>query len=122
MDQRPLSPHISIYRPQITSVLSILHRFTGIGLVIGAVVFCIGFLAFALGESYWRFFCDAWHMIGGSLWQWCIIFSLHFHALNGIRHLFWDMGKGFELTTLTRTGYIVVGLSVFLTGILMFSS
>jgi succinate dehydrogenase / fumarate reductase cytochrome b subunit len=122
MDQRPLSPHISIYRPQITSILSILHRFTGISLIIGAIAFCMGFLAFALGESYWRSFCDVWHMIGGSFWQWCIIFSLHFHAFNGIRHLFWDMGKGFDLTTLTRTGYIIVGLSVFLTGVLLFSS
>lgn len=119
MNKRPLSPHLSIYRLQITSVLSILHRFTGVGLVFGIGAFCAGFFMFALGEDYWDAFLHVWHCIGGSLWQWCIVFSLHFHALNGIRHLLWDMGLGFELKTVTRTGCRVVVLSLFLTSVLM---
>lgn len=115
MQKRPLSPHLQIYRPQITSVLSIMHRFTGIALVIGILLFSIGFACFALNEASWRSFIKAWYAFGGSIWQWGLIFSLHYHLFNGIRHLIWDAGYGFELKTVTLSGFFVLFLSVFAT-------
>lgn len=112
MVDRPLSPHLQIYRPQITSVLSILHRFTGIGLFCGVILFCVGFLAFTCGESSWKEFITIWHAIGGKFWQWCLIFALHYHTFNGLRHLLWDFGYGFELKTVTRTGVLTLILSL----------
>jgi succinate dehydrogenase / fumarate reductase cytochrome b subunit len=115
MSHRPLSPHIQIYKPQITSVLSILHRFTGIALVCGMIPFCLGFFAFATSEALWKEFIAFWHSIGGKIWQWGFIFSLHYHALNGIRHLLWDFGFGFKIKTVTLTGIITLILSVITT-------
>ena len=119
MANRPLSPHIQIYRPQITSILSILHRFTGIALVCGVLVFCIGFVSFTTSEAAWKEFITIWRSIGGKFWQWPLIFSLHYHILNGIRHLMWDIGYGFEIKTVTQTGVITLFLSLIAT--LMFA-
>ena len=115
MANRPLSPHIQIYRPQITSVLSILHRFTGIALACGIVLFCIGFIAFATSETAWRFFLMTWYSLGGKFLLWPLIFSLHYHTFNGIRHLLWDIGYGFEIKTVTQTGIITIILSLIAT-------
>lgn len=115
MANRPLSPHIQIYRPQITSILSILHRFTGIALVCGVFLFCIGFASFTTSEAAWKEFTTIWCSIGGKFWQWPLIFSLHYHTLNGIRHLMWDIGYGFEIKTVTQTGVITLVLSLIAT-------
>ena len=111
MVNRPLSPHIQIYRPQITSILSILHRFTGIGLVFGVLLFCVGFVSFSISEAAWNEFITIWHSVGGKFWQWPLIFSLHYHSINGIRHLMWDIGYGFEIKAVTQTGIITIFLS-----------
>ncbi len=115
MKKKPLSPHIQIYRPQITSVLSITHRFTGLLLVFGTVLFCFGFLALSLNASTWACFVQLYKCTGGKIWQWLLIFSLHYHALNGIRHLLWDAGFGFEIKTVKQTGLITIFLSILLT-------
>ncbi len=115
MIKRPLSPHIQIYRPQITSILSILHRFTGVALVCGIVLFCIGFVAFATGETTWKSFTNVCTLFGGKFWQWPLIFSLHYHTFNGIRHLMWDIGYGFEIKTVTQTGIVTMILSLIAT-------
>jgi succinate dehydrogenase / fumarate reductase cytochrome b subunit len=112
MKSRPLSPHLQVYRPQITSILSILHRCTGIAISISLIVFAAGLYSFSLGETSWNSFVCLWYKIGGKIWQWPLIFSLHYHAFNGIRHLFWDCGKGFEIATVTKTGFFVLLLSL----------
>jgi len=113
--QRPLSPHLQIYRPQITSVLSITHRATGIVLSLGAVFLVIWLVAAASGPEAF----DSVQACAGSWLGYLFMFGfsvcLFYHLLNGIRHLFWDMGHGFELETVTRTGWAVVIGSVFLT-------
>lgn len=112
---RPLSPHLQIYRKQITAVLSILHRLTGIGLTLGAVLLVWWLTAAATGADYFAVvdgLLTSWLgllVLTGSLW------ALWFHALNGLRHLVWDTGRGFDLTTVTRSGWAVVGGSVVLT-------
>jgi succinate dehydrogenase / fumarate reductase cytochrome b subunit len=113
--ERPLSPHLQVYRPQLTSVLSILHRATGIALAAGTLLLVWWLIALAVGpESFAdvQAFNGSW--VGRLLllgWTW----SLFYHLCNGIRHLFWDAGMGFELATVYRSGWTVVAASALLT-------
>ena len=112
---RPMSPHLGIYRWQLTMTLSILHRATGVALAVGTVLLCALLIGLASGpESFAaiRGFCASpfgiFLMIG---WTW----SLFFHSCNGIRHLLWDVGWGFEIPRAYATGWTVVALSLVLT-------
>src|SRR5689334_22668069 len=112
---RPLSPHLQIYQPQLTSVLSITHRATGVALSAGTLLLVYWLLAAAMGPEA---FGDAQALIGswfGYLLLFGWSFSLFFHLANGIRHLFWDAGLGFEIKTTTASGWAVVVTSVALT-------
>lgn len=115
--ERPISPHIQIYRWQWTMLLSITHRITGIGLSVGTLLLVWWLVAAASGpESYAAAQGFMSHWIGRLLlfgWTW----ALFYHLGNGIRHLFWDAGKGFELATGYATGWIVVVASLGLTGL-----
>lgn len=110
--QRPLSPHLTIYRPQITTTLSILHRITGLLLTLGAVVLVAWVATVAAGPECHATFQRLIDSLPGRLLQLGLVFSLFFHLCNGVRHLFWDMGKGFSLEATTRSGWTVVALSV----------
>ena len=112
---RPLSPHIGIYKPQITSVLSILHRATGIFLCFGAVVFAWWVIALALGPEPYAAVRSALGSWLGRLLLFAWTFSFFFHLCNGVRHLFWDAGIGFELRTVQASGLAVVAASIALT-------
>ena len=113
--ERPLSPHLGIYRWQLTMVLSILHRATGIALAAGTILVIALLLALAAGPQPFetvRGFCGS--PIGMFLlfgWTW----SLCFHLCNGIRHLVWDAGWGFQIPRAYVTGYAVVAVSALLT-------
>jgi succinate dehydrogenase / fumarate reductase cytochrome b subunit len=112
---RPLSPHILIYRHSFTTVLSGLHRITGVALVVGTLLLIALLLALAAGpEPYAKVqaFCASWiglFMLFG--WSW----SLCYHLCNGIRHLAWDIGWGFEIPRMNQTGWIVVVISGLMT-------
>ena len=112
---RPLSPHLQIYKPQITSVLSILHRMTGVGLALGALMLVYWLNAAAYGpEAFGRAqeFLSGW--FGNLLllgWTW----ALFYHLCNGVRHMFWDTGRGLELPQVQLTGWLVVIFSVVFT-------
>jgi succinate dehydrogenase / fumarate reductase cytochrome b subunit len=115
---RPLSPHLQIYRPQLTSVLSIVHRMTGVGLTLGAVLVVWWLLAAATGPEYFA-------IVDGLLTSWIGLlvllgstWALAYHLLNGIRHLVWDIGHGFELETVDRSGIAVLIGSAVLTALL----
>jgi len=112
---RPVSPHLQIYRKQLTSVMSITHRATGIVLSLGAVVMTFWLLALAGGEPSY----DALHgylaSVPGRLFVALWVFSFYFHLCNGVRHLFWDAGIGFELKTVYASGYAAIAASVLLT-------
>jgi succinate dehydrogenase / fumarate reductase, cytochrome b subunit len=112
---RPLSPHLTIYRPQMTSVLSILHRVTGVGLTLGALLGVWWFLAAATDAEYFAF-------VDGLLTSWIgwlvlvmSLFALWFHFCNGIRHLVWDAGYGFDLAVVQKSGIAVLAGTVVLT-------
>jgi succinate dehydrogenase cytochrome b subunit len=114
-DKRPLSPDIQIYRPQLTSVLSISHRVTGIALSVGALLLVSWLLAAAAGPQAYstvQGFMRSWL---GLLLMFGWTFSLFFHLCNGIRHLVWDAGYGFELGTIYTSGWTVVAASTALT-------
>lgn len=113
--KRPLSPHLQIYKPQLTSVLSITHRGTGIFLSIGALALCLWLLSIAAGpQTYARAqaIVNAWY---GQILLWAWIASLYYHLCNGVRHLFWDAGLGFDLKTTYASGYAVVIATLILT-------
>ena len=112
---RPLSPHLQVYRPQLTSSLSILHRITGVGLALGTLLLVYWLAAAAGGpesfESAQGFFGSFFGQL--ILFAWSI--ALFYHLCNGIRHLFWDAGLGFELPEVYRSGWVVVGATGVLT-------
>lgn len=113
--QRPTSPHLQIYKPQLTSVLSITHRGTGIFLSLGTLVLCYWLLAIAGGPAAYaeaQGIINSWY---GQLLLFAWVASLYYHLCNGIRHLFWDAGYGLELKTTYASGYAVVAVSVILT-------
>ena len=105
---RPLSPHLQVYRPQITSVLSILHRIAGVVLALGIVPLVFWLTAVAGGgEAYARAYAALSSGFGQLLlFGWVLAFS--YHLLNGIRHLFWDAGLGFELRQVYASGWAVL--------------
>jgi succinate dehydrogenase / fumarate reductase cytochrome b subunit len=114
---RPLSPHLLIYRPQLTSILSFFHRMTGILLSLGVVMLTFWLVTAAAGEAYYawaEWFLSSW--LGYALlagWSFC----LFYHLCNGIRHLCWDMGLGTELRTIYASGYVMVAASFGLTAL-----
>ncbi|MEK9723769.1 MAG: succinate dehydrogenase, cytochrome b556 subunit [Rhodospirillaceae bacterium] len=112
---RPLSPHLQVYRPQITSVLSITHRITGVALTGGAVLLAYWLTAATYGPAV---FGTAQSILGswlGQLGLWGMVFSLFYHLGNGIRHLAWDVGWGFELDRLRLSGWLTVIFAVAMT-------
>lgn len=112
---RPLSPHLQVYRPQMTSILSILHRITGVALAIGTLLL-IWWLAAAAGGA--DSFATVQAVIGswiGRLLLFGWSFALFYHLCNGIRHLCWDAGWGFDVTTSRNTGWLVLAGSILLT-------
>ena len=111
---RPLSPHLQIYRPQITSVLSILHRITGVLLSIGSILFAYWLLALSQGpEAYARAQAILSSGFAKLLWAGLIV-SFCYHLANGLRHLAWDCGLGFEKRQARVSGWGVVVLTVVL--------
>ena len=114
--KRPLSPHLTIYRPQMSSVSSIINRITGVALTLGFVLIIWWLLAATVGGDYFdciNDFLTGWFgglILIGSAWALC------YHLLGGIRHLIWDMGYGFDLKTADRMGWAVIIGSVILTG------
>ena len=112
---RPLSPHLQVYRPQLTSVLSITHRATGIGLSFGIILLITWIIAAAAGENYFNMVNSLVTSWFGKLVLLGFTWALFYHLCNGIRHLFWDAGFGFELSTVYKSGYATVAGSIILT-------
>ncbi len=112
---RPLSPHLQIYKPQITSVLSIFHRLTGIAMFFGTFLWVGWLVCLAVGP--YAYACAQEIMLHpiGLLILLAWSFALFYHLFNGIRHLMWDAGLGLDMETVSRTGWIVVISSALLT-------
>ena len=109
---RPLSPHLQVYRPQMTSILSITHRATGVALSVGTLLLVWWLVAAATGESA---YAQASAFMGSWLGKLLLLgwtASLFYHLGNGIRHLFWDAGYGFEIGTAEKSGWFVLAFTV----------
>lgn len=117
MANNPISPHLQVYRPQLTSVLSITHRATGVFLSLGTVMMLYWLTATAMGPDTHAEMQRCMAAMPTQLLLLGWTFSFYYHLMNGIRHLFWDTGKGFELSTAYKTGYAVIVGSVALTGL-----
>ncbi|MEY3218974.1 MAG: hypothetical protein RIT27_331 [Pseudomonadota bacterium] len=112
---RPLSPHLQVYNLPITARLSVLHRGTGMILVFGTILLVAWLGIVASGSQNYLF-------INGILASWIgkialigFSFSLIYHLCNGVRHLFWDIGKGFENSCVNRSAYLTITMAVALT-------
>ncbi len=119
-DERPLSPHLQIYKWNISSLTSIAHRFSGVVLYLSIVLISWYVVLFTYNidnvvEENCE--CDMMKIFGyiACAASFAVILALYYHFCNGIRHLFWDIGKGFELETAKKTGYLVIIASFLLT-------
>ena len=113
--QRPLSPHLQIYRKQVQMMTSITHRATGIALAVGSLVVVCGLLQLAAGEENFNRFVG---LVGSPLgmvlmfgWSW----ALFYHLCNGIRHLLQDAGLGYEIPQFVRSSWLSIVGSIVLT-------
>lgn len=115
MSKRPTSPHLTIYRKQISSVLSIFHRMTGIALYAGALLVVLWLSISAYAPAFYSTFYGIISSPLGTLFLLGWTAAFYYHLCNGIRHLFWDIGKGFTLPVMHRSGYAVVYFTIFFT-------
>jgi succinate dehydrogenase cytochrome b subunit len=113
--ERPLSPHLQIYRLPLAALMSFSHRATGVALAVGTIFLVWWLVAAAGGAADFaapNWFFGSWLGIV-FLFGWC--FSFFYHLCNGIRHLAWDAGYGFEIRAFQRSGQIVLAASAVLT-------
>ena len=112
---RPLSPHLSVYRPQLTSITSILTRITGTSLLLAALLIVWWFLAAATSPEYFAVADGLVTSWLGDLIMTLSVWALWYHALAGLRHLVWDSGRGLEVETSEKSGVAIIVVSVVLT-------
>ena len=112
---RPLSPHLQIYRWHLSMATSILHRMSGVVLALGLLLLTWWLAAAASGTEYFDLVHDIMASWIGRLILLGFTAALYFHLFNGIRHLMWDIGYGFEIETAQRLGYLVFALTILAT-------
>ena len=115
---RPLSPHLQVYRPQLTSVMSIMHRVSGAVLATGSLLVALWLVALAAGPAVFNPIANAMQHPLGQLVVFGYSLALVYHGLNGIRHLMWDLRIGLEIKQVYQSGYLVLGLTVLVTAAL----
>jgi len=119
---RPLSPHLSIYRWPITMTMSILHRATGVAMSVGFIVLAGWLFDAAMGaETYAAMLAYLDTLVGKLLligWS----FAFFFHLANGVRHLVWDSGRGFEIATANASAWFVLLLAIVSTALFWWAS
>tara|TARA_B100000242_G_C42993164_1_gene461146 strand:+ start:705 stop:1100 length:396 start_codon:yes stop_codon:yes gene_type:complete len=111
----PLSPHLQIYKPQLTSVLSISHRFAGIFLLLLLPVLLAWILCLALGENAYNSFINFATTKFMKTYFVLVVFSIVYHLLNGVRHIFWDLGYGLNIKISSIFGSIIVLVTLVVT-------
>ena len=112
IDNRPLSPHLSIHKKVLTAVFSIFHRLTGIFLTLGSFLLVFWFLSISIGENFYNYFqiISSNFIFKVILFFWTLAFF--YHLFNGIRYLFWSFSLGMELKTVYLSGYIIALLTI----------
>ncbi|CAB3360663.1 Hypothetical predicted protein [Cloeon dipterum] len=118
--KRPMSPHLTIYKPQITSMLSISHRITGIAVTGYVYAFSIGMMCLPASFPH---YCAALATASPALLfsaKFLLAFPFAYHTCNGVRHLMWDLAKGLEISQVYKTGYTMLAATTLLTLALLF--
>ena len=113
--KNPLSPHLQIYRWYISSLLSITHRISGVINLLALILIFFWLIFLSSGENNYESFLLIFNSFFGKFILISFSWSMSFHILSGIRHLFWDFGYGFEIKTANISGVIVIFLSLVLT-------
>ncbi|MFM9939830.1 MAG: succinate dehydrogenase, cytochrome b556 subunit [Hyphomicrobiaceae bacterium] len=117
---RPLSPHIQIYRPLINMMMSILHRITGAALYAGTLLLAWWLVAAATSPQYFDWVNGLLTTPLGRLVMIGYTWALMHHMLGGMRHLLWDTGRGFDLSTVDRLSWGSIIVSIALTAVIWF--
>ena len=115
--QRPLSPHLMIYKPQLTSIMSITHRATGTALALGSLLVVWWIVALATGAEYYNFVQSILTSWFGQLVLFGFTVAIFYHLSNGIRHLFWDFGYNLTIEGVHRSGYMVLASTIILSAL-----
>jgi succinate dehydrogenase / fumarate reductase cytochrome b subunit len=110
--ERPLSPHLQVWRWHVTMLTSILHRATGVGLYVGALILAGWAIALATGPDAYMTYMGLLASPLGRLVMFGLTVAIFFHLANGIRHLVWDAGEGFEIKTADASGWAVIVFGV----------
>ena len=116
-NQNPISPHLQIYRWHISSLLSITHRIAGVINLLTLILMFFWILIFSFSENNYELFLLAINSFFGKFILIGFTWSMSFHIFSGIRHLFWDMGYGFEIKTANISGILVIFSSLVTTTI-----
>ena len=119
-DRMPLSPHLTIYRPQNTSILSIFHRLTGIGLFFPTLIMVMWIISIPLGPYYFGIFQTFLQSFFGIVFLVISLWALLYHTLTGVRHLIWDLGYGVSVKWVNISTWLIVFGSFGISGLIMF--
>lgn len=114
-DNRPLSPHLQVYKLPLPAVMSISHRISGVALCVGAIGLVYWLVSLATGPAAFEAAQGFMGSFLGKLILFAFSYGLFYHLCNGIRHLFWDAVIGMDIETVYKTGYVVLAASVALT-------
>ncbi len=114
-NKHPTSPHLQIYRLPLTALLSITHRITGVILALGCILLVWVLAAAAHSAAYYEAMVPHLQSWYGQIFLLGFVFALYLHFCNGVRHLFWDAGHGFELETVDLTAKLAIALAIILT-------
>ena len=119
--ERPLSPHLQIYRPLINMMMSIVHRLTGVALYFGTILLAWWLTAAATGPAYFNYVNAIFGSLPGRIVLFGYTWALMHHMLGGLRHFLWDTGRGYDLNTIDRLSWGTLILSIALTGLIWFA-
>ena len=119
---RPLSPHLTIYRPQLNSITSIFVRITGNGLMVGAIAVVWWLMAAASGGAYYNVIDGLITSVLGDIVMALSVLALWYHALGGVRHLIWDTGRGLDVAMSDKLGWAMIIGSVVLTALTLIAT
>ncbi len=119
-DKRPMSPHLSVWKWHPTMLSSILHRITGVVLYLGLIVLCVLMVSLAMGEAGFEKIEDIVYSPFGAFLFFAATGILIYHLLNGLRHLVWDMGRGFDPKLANTLSLFIVFVSAVLAALLTF--
>jgi succinate dehydrogenase / fumarate reductase cytochrome b subunit len=122
MNERPLSPHLQVYRLPLTALVSITHRATGVFLSLGMILLVVVLMSVAQGPAAFAVAQDWLRSVLGWLFLWGWIYALLFHLVHGVRHLIWDTGHSFDRASLNRLAIYEIAASLLLTAAVFISS